>query len=38
MATLEIDDSACDMTKLISSLTIKHSGKFIDTQGDVEKW
>ena len=37
-ASLEVKDSIIAMTKLISSLTSKDSGKFLDAQGNQEKW
>ncbi|WP_150466414.1 SDR family oxidoreductase [Francisella sp. SYW-9] len=37
-ASLEIEDSITAMTKLISSLKPKDSGKFLDAQGRQEKW
>nr|WP_257786359.1 SDR family oxidoreductase [Francisella uliginis] len=37
-ASLEVKDSITAMTKLISSLTSKDSGKFLNAQGNQEKW
>lgn len=37
-ASLEVKDSVMAMTKLIGSLKSEDSGKFLDAQGNQEKW